>query len=288
MKKDRNKYKIVVFSDLKDSSNATVKSTVSLAKMINGQIDFFHVKKANEIVAVENQLSAIRTINDQQLKVINKIQKIIKPISEEYDVKINYAFSFGNVKNEINKYIKEHQPDIIVLGKRKSKTLSFIGDGITKFVLKKHDGVVMISANLNALEPNEHISMGVINDLDQAFNYEFAETLIGNTQEPLKSFHIVKNSDKSKKKASMTNKKTVEYVFEQGGNTIKNLSKYLSKNNINLLCIDRIKKEEKNKTNLLESDFNEVLNNLNVSLLIAAKGSALPTETIFEKSENKI
>lgn len=288
MKKEINTYKIVVLSDLKEFSSATVKSTVSLAKMINGEIDFFHVKKANEVVEADNQLSAIRTINDEQKNVINNIQKIIKPISDEYNIKINYSFSFGNVKNELNKYIKEHQPDIVVIGKRRPNTLSFIGDGITKFVLKKHNGVVMISSNTNMLEPNNHISLGVVNGVEKALNIDFAETLIGKTHEPLKSFNIVKNTDVSKKKLSIAGKKTVEYVFEQGGNTVKNLSKYLSKNNINLLCIERASKNKNNKPNLLESDFNELMKNLNVSLLIAGKESKTLTESVIAKTENKI
>jgi len=63
-------------------------------------------------------------------------------------------------------------------------------------------------------------------------------------------------------------KKTIEYVFEYNDNTIKNLSNYLSKNNINLLCIDRGEKNDVNKKNLIKSDIDDVIKNLNVSILI--------------------
>ncbi len=260
MKIKTHKYKILVLSDLSSSSRMVLKSTVSLAKMIDGSIELFHVKKLTDIVEIENQLSAMRTINQEQNVTSNKIRDLIAPISKDYDVNINHTFSFGNVKHEIEEYIKEHQPDIIVLGKRKSKAFNLIGDNITDFVLKKHNGVIMIAADKNPIEPNEAISLGVLNGLERSFNLDFADDLIGHTQKPLKSFKIVKNSNTSEEIQNPSDKKIVEYVFEQGDNVIKNLSNYLSKNNINLFCLDRGKKNANEN----------LINKLNVSLLVTS------------------
>lgn len=269
MKKDIRTYKILVLSDLKNSTVSTVKGAVSLAKMINGEIDFFHVKPPTDIVVTDNQLSANRVINEEQLAITKKIQKILKPISKEHDININPTFTFGNVKREIGKHIKVHQPDIIVLGKRKSKLFSFIGDGVTNHVLKKYDGVVLISANSNALQPSNNLSIAAINGVENGLHTDFSDNLLAHSQEPLKVFKIIKKLNKSKETSTDRDKKTFEYVFEHGDNTIKNLSKYITKNNVNLLLVDRLKKGSKNNTNLKESDINAVINNLNVSLLIA-------------------
>ncbi len=263
-----NKYKIVVLSDLKDSSAITLKSTVSLAKMIDGDIEFFHVKKPTEIIKRENQLSAIRDINEKHLIIEKQIQNLIAPVSEEYGIDINISFSFGNVKNEIEKYILENQPDIIVLGKRKPKTIKLLGDSITQYVLKIFDGVVMIASDTNALDPNEELSLGVLNGVEQTFNIPFAEDLMGHSQKPLKSFKILKNANISNEIPSDTNNKTVEYVFEQGDNAIENLSKYLSKSNVNLLFVDRISNESNNNKDLMKSDIQSVMDSLNVSLFL--------------------
>ena len=264
-----NKYKILVLSDLKKSTSTTLKSSVSLAKMINGDIEFFYVKKPTEIVERESQLSAIRALNNEHNTTDKKIQKLIKPISKDYGIQINYKFSFGHVKNEIEKHIKAYKPDIIVLGKRQSKSFNFIGDNMANFVLKKHKGVVIIAAAENALEPNEKISLGVLNGIEKSFNIEFADDLMEYTQKPLKSFKIVNSSNTLKETQMPTDKKTVEYVFEQGDNAIENLSNYLSKNNINLLCMDR--GEKKNKESLVNSDIKDVINKLNVSLLVTGE-----------------
>ena len=105
--------------------------------MINGEVELFHVKSATEIVESESQLSAVRNINEQYIVADKKIKGLLEPISKDYHLKVKYKYAFGNVKDEIEKYINKVKPDIIVLGKRKSKALSFIGDNITDFVLKK-------------------------------------------------------------------------------------------------------------------------------------------------------
>ena len=265
-----NKYKILVLSDLKNSTNTLLKSTVSLAKIINGEIVLFHVKKPTEIVERESQLSAFRTINGEHYSIDKKIQNLINPISKDYGINIKYKFAFGHIKNEINNHIEAYKPDIIVLGKRKSKPLNFIGDNMASFVLKKHEGVIMIAASENALEPNKDISLGFLNNMEDAFRMEFSDALMGHAQKPLKSFKIVNKSNTLKEVQVPTDKKTVEYVFEQGDNTIATLSNYLSKNNINLLCVDRANENTDNKGNLVKSDIKDVISKLNVSLLLTS------------------
>lgn len=261
----KNNYKILVLSDLKGDTESTLKSTISLAKMIDGDINFFHVKSATDVVEKENQLSAIRSINSEFKTINKKIQNLITPISKEYGMSINSKFSFGNVKNEINKYINELQPEIIVLEKRKSNSFNFIGDNITELVFKIHAGVIMIASDKNGLEPNQEIALGILNDLEISSNLEFADDLIGNSQGPLKSFKIGDSSNSKKESQITTDRKTVQYVFERNDNSMKNISNYISKNNINLLCVNRDEKNDKNKTSL-----KDILGKLNVSILISA------------------
>ena len=268
-----HKYKILVLSDLKNSVDTMLKSTISLAKMIDGEIDFLCVKKPSEIVKKENQLSAMRAINEEHFTAKKEMLNLIKPVSEAYNIKINNTLSYGNVKSEIGEYIKEHKPDIIVLGKRKSKALNLLGDNITQFVLNNHSGAIMISTNENALEPEKKLSLGILDEIKETSNLEFTKNLLENTQKPLKSFKLVENLNK-KSQVSLNDKETVEYVFEANDNAIKNISNYLSKSNINLLCIDRGTEKDKNNKHLLRSDINSLISNFNVSLLLT-KGKQL-------------
>jgi len=265
-----NKYKILVLSDLKKSTSTTLKTAVSLAKMIDGDIELFYVKKPIDIVEKENQLSAIRTINEIHTLTRKKIEKLINSISEEYEMNIRYSFTFGNIKNEISNRIKKVNPDIIVLGKKSKSSISLVGDNLTNFVLSEHDGIVLLASNRNTFEPNKELSLGVLNNSDESFNLDFAQNLLEYTQKPLKSFKIINKSMLLGKanEALFNNKNAVEYVFEERDNSLKTMSNYLSKNNINLLCFDRGKKSNNNST---KTSTKEVIKNLNVSLLLTTK-----------------
>lgn len=265
------KYKIVVLSDLNKASNTTIKSAVSLGQMINGDIEVFSVKKPTDIVDQENQLSAMRTINTQYTKTEKKMQNLVNPIATNYGIDIKYSFAFGNTKSEIKNFIEERQPDIIVLGKRKSTPIKFIGDGITQYVFNTFKGEIMIAAGKNALEPNSEISLGMLNTLEPTVDLKFAEDLMTHTQKPLKSFKIVKNSRESETMPKPANKNMVEYVFEHNDDSMKSLSRYLSKNKVDLLYLNRMKKNADTKMNLMKSDIKSLVDNLNITLLVTAE-----------------
>ncbi len=269
---ENNNYKILVLSDLGNSASTTLKSAVSLAKMINGQIDLFYVKKPADIIDKDSQLSAMRTINTAYNNAAKKVQNLITPISQEHNIKINSSFSFGNVKNEIENYIKERNPDIIVLGKRKVRPLRLIRNNITNFVLKNHKGVIMITDE-NGLEPNKALSLGLLNVTESSFNLDFADYLLEHhTQESLQSFKVIKNPNEIKEFSVIKKgKKIIEHVFEQNSDALKKVSNHLLKDNINLLCLNRGGNNHKDRLNLTESRIKEVINKLNVSLLVTGE-----------------
>ena len=159
----RDRYKILVLSDLKDTTLNTIKNGVSLAKIIDAELHLFHVKKPTEIVEQESQLSAIRTINRSYVSTDSEIQNMIEPISKEYNISISSSHAFGNIKNEIRNFINTYKPDIVILGKNKSKPFSFVGDNLTDFIQKTHDGAIMIVDNSNSISPDKQISLGVLN-----------------------------------------------------------------------------------------------------------------------------
>ena len=262
-----NKYKILVLSDLKGSTNSLIESTLSLAKMIDGEVNLFYVKKPTEVVDRENQLSAFRSINQKYKITKKKIERIIESYSKSHDITINYSYTIGNVRNEIENYITNLNPDIIVLGKRQSKSIRLMGDNLTDFVLKKHKGVIMIAGKENTLKFNQELSLGILNSKNPAIDMKLAKSLLANTQKPLKTFKFSSKTEELEDVKPTSDVKTIDYVFEQNDNRINNLSSYLSKNKDNLLFVDRVN-HSKNK---IKSDFKELINKLNVSLLFSSE-----------------
>jgi nucleotide-binding universal stress UspA family protein len=257
------KYKILVLSDLKASASLTIKNTLEFAKMLDGDVELFHVKSAAEIVERESQLSAVRNINEQYRVADKKIKKLLEPISKDNNLKVKYKYAFGNVKDEIKKHINQVKPDIIVLGKRKLKALNFIGDKITDYVLKKHKGAILITSDQNDLNLSEGLKLGVLNGVENSLDTSLGHDLFEKTNTPLKSFKIGSRASVQNQKDISSNMKTVEYVFEDNSNVIKALTSYVSKSNINLLCLDR-NNSNSNTVNYTK----DVINRINVSLLL--------------------
>ena len=83
-----NKYKILLLSDLNKSATSELISTVSLARMLDGDITLFHVKKPTDIVERESQLSAMRSINEEHISTNKIIENLIKPVCQEYQLNI--------------------------------------------------------------------------------------------------------------------------------------------------------------------------------------------------------
>ncbi|WP_406685192.1 universal stress protein [Seonamhaeicola sp. MEBiC1930] len=260
-----NRYKILVLSDLKNSSDTILKTTANLAKMVGGDIDLLHVRKPVDVVKNDNQLSSMRTINRDYLASKNHIESIIKSIDKA--VNINYSLIYGNVKQEIEEQIQYTNPDIIVLGKKRFNALRLAGDRVTKFVLNKYKGVVLIASNDKILVPNENLSVGVLNGLEHA-NESLAKRLMDYTQKPIMSFKIQKPNESVKESNGNTSSNdTVEYIFESSSNSINTLSNYVVKNDIDLLCINR-EIESSRKGKLSSSNLSKMIRKLDVSMLL--------------------
>tara|TARA_R110002051_G_scaffold71624_5_gene129426 strand:+ start:66162 stop:66980 length:819 start_codon:yes stop_codon:yes gene_type:complete len=262
-----NKYKIVVFSDLKKSLNNTLKSTLTLAKMINGEIEIFHVKKASEVVNKESQLSAMRTINGEYLEMEKRIKSVVDKFSKNSGMPIKYSFSIGNLKSEIADYINENKPDIIVLGKKKTKLFNLIGDNLIQFVLERYNGPIFLTDDKNILKSNNELSLGILNDEKQSSITGFVEDILLHSKKPLTSFKISKNLSVPKENLESKKRSEIKFEFEENDNSIQNLSTYLSINHVNLLCLNRTI-DKKSKKDLTTSKITNIIGGVDVPLIL--------------------
>lgn len=281
------KYKIVVLSDMKDTMQTTLKSAVSLAKMIHGEIEVFSVLKPTEIVEKENQLSAMRSINSVQTKSNSTLSKTIAPIAKEYGIEINYSYAVGNVKNEITRYLDEHKPNIVVLGKRKTKPFQILGDSVNAFVLKRFSGNIMVTNDKNVLDTNNPISLGILNGSESLMNKSLPTELMAYSDKPLKNYKFVKETSNNTDTAQPTSdKKTVDYVFNHSDNALNNLTKYINKNNINLLFVDREKGFGTKTSNSIPSDLRRVIGKMDTNLMFPEKsGASIENSNVKDKKK---
>ena len=257
------KQKILILSDLKSKTPDVLRQAIALSKIIPSDLEFLHVKKPTELVKTESQLSAVRVINESTKIAKKKIKDLLEPITEKYGTKVNYKYSFGNIKNEIEKYIKSSKPDIIVLGKRRSNTLSFVGDNIIDFVLRSHKGAVYIASHKSKIAPENNLSVGIFNEVESNLeNNNLIQRLVEFSTIPLKHFKIGVKSDDREHNDMFLSKKTVEYVFEDSSDVISVISNYIPKSKVNLLCLNRNRNFSKNK------NIKEIIRSVDVSAFI--------------------
>ena len=143
MNKTETKHKILVLTDLKETTDSVLNHATGLAGLVNSEVLFLHVKKPSSIVGGENQFSAMRNINKDYVTTSKRIAALADQLGES----VNYNLVYGSVRGEIRKVLNDFKPDTIILGKRKPKFAKLVGDGVLDFVLKKHDGAVVIAAD---------------------------------------------------------------------------------------------------------------------------------------------
>ncbi|MCL6267369.1 universal stress protein [Flagellimonas myxillae] len=261
---ENKNYRILVLSDLKKTSENILKNTASLAKMIGGEISLLHVKQPLVVVKQDNQLSAVRSINETYTSTKKRIKHLVDPIGEEFGMTFNTAFKVGNVKEEINKQIQELRPDIIVLGQRKSTPIKLLSSSITKHVMSTFDGLVMIASHEQMISNNKELSLGVLNGTKESVKIGLLEELLKQSSQPLKSFKIANRTTESSEEKQI-DLPVVEYAFEPQDNAINNMSTYLSRTNVDVLFMDL---EDAAKANI---NVKNVIGKFNVPFLLAGK-----------------
>jgi len=273
----KNKYQLLVLLDLTKNSYAALRNAINMAKIINGTIDIFHVSPPLDVVRYENQISTIRAIDETRMITEKKLRDLVRIIAEEENITITYDFTFGNVKNEIQNHITKINPDIVVIGKRKKKLVNFLGDGITKFLLNQHSGVILIVGKNKKFQPNRDILLGFYSNTIDDHTVKIVKDLNKHPETPIKFFSIRKKSAAEKSKLAIENIKTacnfmnaVEYKFEESPYSVDGLTSYVYKNDVQLLCIGRFNDNRGwlNKLVNRKSEMDTIIDKLDVSLLV--------------------
>jgi nucleotide-binding universal stress UspA family protein len=263
-----NKYKVLVLSDLSDTSFNVLKSATRIAQVIDGDIELFHVRKSTKVVKRESHLSAVRALKDHYVLVEDRLKMMCDSVHENSEVKATHFFAFGNIKNEIENHIATSKPDIIVLGKRLSKTPEFMGDSILTFVLKNFQGSVMVADNENVLDSESKLNLGLYNSKEVNAKFKYFDALISNSETPIRGYEIAgaltsKNDANEQEQTSV-----VSYVFEKNDKTMQTMATYMDKNNVNLLFVDRKAENSKREKVFSISEFNTLVHAMKVPVLL--------------------
>lgn len=268
----KKKKKILVLVDLKDTTLETLRPALRFAQIMDANINLFHIKKPAKVIDTENQLSAFRTFTDEHKKIKSKAKTFIKELTNDENIKIDFSFAIGHPKHELKNYLEQNKADILVLGKKKSKPVKFMGDDFTEVVLKNFQGPILIVNSKKEDFSLTDLSLGILNNQNLLSNFKFSQNLLEHTSKPITAFNFVKKSKKITPQQE-PGQKMVEYFFENNNNEIsQNLSQYLIKSKVNLLYIDRLLQEQK-LSDFKSFGIKEIILNTDVSILLSEKNS---------------
>lgn len=250
----QSKYRILVVTDQFNPSQIALQNAVNLAKTIDGSIELFYVKPPTHVIRNENQLSAMRELNNERNRTRRKLSVLVDRIAETERIPIIYDFTFGNVIYEVQEHIEKTKPDIVVLEKSKPTVNSLLGTDLTSHMLKNYQGNLLICGDEKPLGDNNGLALGILDDFLSAETDDLTGTLGKQSVNPVTRFKI-KRSDQTAEGEIPSDgsvegsgsARMITFEFDQGVNFSNSVAKYVVRSGINLLCVKRSKLLDLNK-----------------------------------------
>lgn len=272
----KSKHRLLVLMDKSKASYNALRDAVNLAKLVDGSIDVLQVKSPTNVVRCENQVASLRDMYEERSKQKKELKNIAQLISKEEGIPIRCTFTFGNIKSEIKNNIEQTKPDIVVLGKRKKKIISFLGDQITEDLLKTHNGGILISGNNEeAFTLYNNQSIGFLNNMDGIEKLALTKDLKKLTKKPLKVFKInhdgyskTEENGPSKVKEHSDSEKTIIYEFDAKDDAATGMANFISKNDLALLCLPKNDDTNRSLLNRMDKTWATTIEKTNIPILI--------------------
>lgn len=265
MKENQNKYRISVLLDMSNNSQFVLTSALELAKKIDGAIEVFHVKPTSNIIKGDSQLSAIRSLNQDDRSTRTELKELISEVGENENTPISYKLEYGNVRHRVRDYLALQKPDILVLGKRRPR-LGMFFESITDFVINQTNNTnVLILGQDDKFHSFEDINLGIFGSEFEDNDLEVIKDLKRDSEKPVRHFGIASESES--KDSSYPWHKTVSYKFSKGTNALDGLVNYVTRTNTQLLCVPKKGKSFRFGSSPIKS----VIKKSKVPLMVLAK-----------------
>ena len=228
---------ILVLTDFSEGATIALRNAAKLGKLINGKVHAYYVQPVKGMKE-ENQLALSRKLRETYRETQAKAKKMINTIADEEGVNISFAMDYGNVKNRILNKIEATGPELVILGKRKSRLLDLIGDRITESVIDNCDANIFISASDRELHSLSDLSLGFFGETEDKGKFKIMDHL-RKTPRSIKYFGI-RNNRETLESGDTIQKSGSTYMFPQEGTkAIDALTTYVARTKTDLFCIPK-------------------------------------------------
>ena len=225
---------VLVLLDLEQSPAELLESAAVITKKVDGRLQALHIRMPIEAIEQANQFSAKKEFYAHYQNTKEQLEPIIEKVSIKEELPIDYSLIYGHVGNQIAEAIHQKQPDIVVLGKRKTKLGGLLGDRVTKTVLNTAPKSIYIVNTSAILNNFEGIAVGILEDTS-SIKDDMLEAIVEKQNNKINFFGI----GKSDKKTMDKNPEDSHYIFPENNASVSNMASYIKKTKTQLFCISK-------------------------------------------------
>ena len=241
-KQVKTEYNYLVLTDFSEASYSALKYSISLAKLIKGNIHVCHIANPSNIVQNDNQVAAIRDITTETKKIEKKIGAIVEMIMAEGINAIPYC-SIGNIIYEFEELVSQLKPDVVILGKKAENPR--LSGKITSYLINEYLGSLLIVKEDDVFQNSTKISVACNNNTFDLYDPKLIFSLNNQTKLPLRFLNIKQKNDSFEKitvpqtwrESSFEVDQNIQ--LEQHTTIVDSLVQDIANNDTELLCIGR-------------------------------------------------
>ena len=242
-KKIKTEYNYLVLTDFSEASYNALKYTISLAKLIKGNIHVCHIADPSRIVKDDNQVAALRELNVETEKIEKKIRVIIEMIQAEGLNAIPYS-SIGNIINEFKELNTIIKPEVVILGKKIEENPKLTGK-LSSYLMNQYDGSLFIIGEDSVFQNDTKISVACNKNTFDLYDPNLIFSLNNQTKAPIRLLNIKGSKDSTEKIIApqtwgeSSYELDQKFHIDQNSTVLAELLHCVTNNNNNLLCIGR-------------------------------------------------
>jgi hypothetical protein len=263
----------LILLNFTETSYKALDYLIKWVKIINGKIEIYSIIDPVGIADSENQITALRSIQEEKKRVERKLSSIVEMIELE-GIKASSSYSIGNLKSELSLKLTQSKPDVVVVGKGKGFTNSILNYLINDY----KESVLILGSESNFLKGTE-ITIGYNSDTFDKHNFQLVSKFSQASEIPLTLLKIT-NSLEKEEPIKMSNIPPVtdqsdlyfRFEYKNSSNVAGALLENVSKGNVELLCVGR----SMCKNSIFQYLFNnsttfKIAKNIEIPLLIMSR-----------------
>ena len=228
---------LVVIENQKDINDLLI-NTVNFTKLINVEIKLLFVIAPTHLNASENPLVFIKMVEDEISKIESKLKKITDIIFEQEKISVDWKVDFGKLKTVVKSYIKEVDPQIVLVNNSSRKKRAWANKVIPNY-LEDFKGLIIITNEKNTTLPKSELKLGCFGPEVFSKENKVIQKLLKGSSLPIYVYLSFTNAFRKKLRKIKNVFENEIKIFEfQTQNQSLGILKYLNYCKVDLLCID--------------------------------------------------